>query len=167
MNMLPTPLHLLWGYSSQPQTKDPSCPHHLHHWPPLAPQHKKPSLISFHSQVLDAVSGHGPHSLSHQHPSFPFSWLPWQFSASPFPSQYPPHPFTPYITDNFGFLKQLLNFPDSAAGKESTCNAGDPDSIPGLGGSTGEGTGYPLQYSWASLVAQLVKNLPAMWETWI
>ena len=49
-------------------------------------------------------------------------------------------------------------------GKESPCNAGDPSSIPGSGRSTGEGIGYPLQYSWASLVAQLVKNLPAMWE---
>jgi len=49
--------------------------------------------------------------------------------------------------------------------KKSTCNAGDSGSIPGLGRSTGEGTGYPLQYSWASLVAQLVKNLPAMQET--
>ena len=39
--------------------------------------------------------------------------------------------------------------------------------IPGLGRSSGEGIGYPLQYSWASLVAQLVKNLPAMWETWV
>ena len=51
--------------------------------------------------------------------------------------------------------------------KESTCNAGDPNSIPGLGGSAGEGIGYPLQYSWASLVAQLVKNPPAMQETWV
>ena len=49
----------------------------------------------------------------------------------------------------------------------STCNAGDPGSIPGLGRSAGEGIGYPLQYSWASLVARLVKNPPAMWETWI
>ena len=39
--------------------------------------------------------------------------------------------------------------------------------IPGSGRSTGEGIGYPLQYSWASPVAQLVKNLPAMWETWV
>ena len=53
----------------------------------------------------------------------------------------------------------------NAAGKESACNAGDPGSIPGLGRSTGEGIGYPLQYSWASLVAPMVKNLPAMWET--
>ena len=49
-------------------------------------------------------------------------------------------------------------FPGSSAGKESTCNAGDPGSIPGSGRSAGEGIGYPLQYSWASLVAQLVKE---------
>ena len=53
----------------------------------------------------------------------------------------------------------------SSAGKESACNTGDPGSIPGSGRSAGEGIGYPLQYSWASLVAQLVKNLPAIWET--
>ena len=58
-------------------------------------------------------------------------------------------------------------FPHSSVGKESTCSAEDPSSIPGLGRSTGEGIGYPLQYSWASLVAQLIKNLPAMWETWV
>ena len=58
-------------------------------------------------------------------------------------------------------------FPDGSVGKETACNAGDPGSIPGSGRSTGEGIGYPLQYSWASLVAQLVKNLPAMWETWV
>ena len=56
-------------------------------------------------------------------------------------------------------------FPHSSVGKESACNAGDPGSIPGSGRSTGEGIGYPLQYSWASLVAQLVKNPPAMRET--
>ena len=58
-------------------------------------------------------------------------------------------------------------FPDSSVGKESACNAGDPGSIPVLGRSTGEEIGYPFQYSWASLVAQLVKNLPAMRETWV
>ena len=52
------------------------------------------------------------------------------------------------------------------AGKESACNAGDPSSFPGWGRSPGEGLGYPLQYSWASLVAQTVKNPPTMWETW-
>ena len=60
-----------------------------------------------------------------------------------------------------------LGFPDSSVSKESTCNAGDPGSIPGSGRSTREEIGYPLQYSWASLVAQLVKNLPATWETWV
>ena len=59
-----------------------------------------------------------------------------------------------------------MGFPHSSVGKESACNAGDPDSIPGMGRSAGEGTGYPVQYSWASLVAQLVKNLTAMQETW-
>ena len=58
-------------------------------------------------------------------------------------------------------------FPNSSAGKESTCNAGDPGLIPGLGRSPGEVIGYPLQYSWASLVAQAVKNLLAMQETWV
>ena len=57
-------------------------------------------------------------------------------------------------------------FPGSSADKESTCNAGDPGSIPGSGRSPGEGIGYPLQYSWASLVVQMVKNLPAVQETW-
>ena len=52
-------------------------------------------------------------------------------------------------------------------GKESTCNAGDPDSIPGSGRLVGEGIDYPLQYPLALLVAQLVTNLPAMKETWI
>ena len=55
-----------------------------------------------------------------------------------------------------------LGFPDSSVGKESTPNAGDPSSTPGSRRSPREGIGYPLQYSWASLVAQLVKNLPAM-----
>jgi len=58
-----------------------------------------------------------------------------------------------------------FTFPGSSAGKESACNARDPDLIPGLGKPPEEGIGYPLQYTWASLVAQRVKNLPAMWET--
>ena len=52
-------------------------------------------------------------------------------------------------------------------GKESACNAGDPGSTPGSGRATGERIGYPLQYSWTSLVAQMVKNLPAAQETWV
>ena len=60
----------------------------------------------------------------------------------------------------------IVGFPNSLVGKEFPCIAGDPGSIPGSGRSAREEIGYPLQYSWASLVAQLVKNLPAMWETW-
>ena len=62
-------------------------------------------------------------------------------------------------------LVLFKGFPHSSVGKESTCNAGDPGSIPESGRFTGEGVGYPLQYSWASPVAQLVKNLPAVQET--
>ena len=58
-------------------------------------------------------------------------------------------------------------FPDSSVGKESTCDAGDPGLIPGPGRSSGEGIGYLLQYSWASLVAQLAKKVPTMRETWV
>ena len=60
-----------------------------------------------------------------------------------------------------------MGFPGSSAGKDSTCNAGDPSSIPGSERSAGEGIGYPLWYSWASLVAQLVENPPAIQETWV
>ena len=62
-------------------------------------------------------------------------------------------------------------FPGRSAGIGSAYNAGDSSSISGSGRSAGEGIGYPLQYSWASLVAQLVaqlvKNPPVMWETWV
>ena len=61
----------------------------------------------------------------------------------------------------------IKGFPDSSVGKESACNEGDPGSIPGLGRFGGEGIGYPLQYSWASLLVQLVKNPPAMQENWV
>ena len=61
----------------------------------------------------------------------------------------------------------FMGFSDSSVGRESTWNAGDPSSIPGSGRSAREGIGYPLQYSWASLVAQLIKNPPAMQETWV
>ena len=62
---------------------------------------------------------------------------------------------------------KYLGFPGSSVGKKSTCNARDHGSTPGSGRSPGEGIGYPLQYSWASLVAQTVKNLPAMQEAWV
>ena len=64
-------------------------------------------------------------------------------------------------------LNFYLGFPGSSAGKESACNAGDPGSFPGSGSSPGEEIGYPLQCSWASLVAQKVKNLPVTWEIWV
>ena len=65
------------------------------------------------------------------------------------------------------YFMTLWGFPGGSYGKESACNAGDSDSVPGPGRSPGEGIGYPLQYSWASLVAHMVKNLPAMQETWV
>ena len=61
----------------------------------------------------------------------------------------------------------ILGFPDSSVGKKSTCSTGDPGLIPGLGRSAGEGIGYLLQYSWAFLVAQIVKNPAAVRETWV
>ena len=73
------------------------------------------------------------------------------------------HPYVLFILPS----KYPFGFPGSSADKESTCNAGDPGWIPGLGRSPGEGIEYLVQYSWASLVAQMVKNLPAMWETWV
>ena len=61
----------------------------------------------------------------------------------------------------------VWGFPGGSAGKESACNSGDPSSISGLERSAGERIGYPLQSSWVSLVAQLVKNPPTMRETWV
>ena len=69
-----------------------------------------------------------------------------------------------HFTSYYVLLIFINNF---KADKESACNARDPSSIPGLRRSTEEGTGYPFRYSWTSLVAQLVKNPPAMQETWV
>ena len=71
------------------------------------------------------------------------------------------------IINNNYIITTTQGFLDSSVGKQSACNAGDPSSIPGSRRSTGEGTGYPLQYSWASLRAQLVNNPPAIRETWV
>ena len=68
---------------------------------------------------------------------------------------------------NLKISLRLQGFPGGLAGKEATCNARDPSLTPGSGRSPGEGIGYTLQYSWASLVAQLVKNLLAMQLQWI
>ena len=65
------------------------------------------------------------------------------------------------------YISNFMGFPGSSAGKESACSAGDPSSIPGLGRSPGEGIGCPIQYSEASLAAQMVKNLPAKQESWV
>ena len=70
-----------------------------------------------------------------------------------------------WLLENNMFI--IVCFPDSSVGKESTCHAGDPGLIPGLGRSTGEGISYLLLFSWASLVDQLVKSPPAMRETWV
>ena len=78
---------------------------------------------------------------------------------------YIPRIFFTLVTEYFSLKWQC--FPDSSVDKESSCNAGDPGSVPGWGRSAGEGIGYPLQFSQASFVAQLVKNLPAIWETWV
>ena len=78
--------------------------------------------------------------------------------------------FSPWkyeIISKLLLYKGLRGFPGSSADQESACNAGDPGLIPGSGRSPGEGIGYPLQYSWASLVAQMVKKLPAIQETWV
>ena len=69
--------------------------------------------------------------------------------------------------EGIGYQLYHSCFPCGSAGKESTHNARDPGLIPGSERSPGEGIGYALQYSCASLVAQRVKNLPAMWETWV
>ena len=62
---------------------------------------------------------------------------------------------------------QQIHIPSCSTGKESSRNSGDPSQIPGSGNSPGEGIDYPLQYSGASLVTQVVKNPPAMWKTWV
>ena len=74
----------------------------------------------------------------------------------------------PYGSDRYGSDRYGSDLTDRLPeDKESSRNEGDLGSIPGLGRSAGEGIGYPLQYSWVSLVAQLVKNAPAMRETWV
>ena len=89
------------------------------------------------------------------------------FSPSPYIRN---GPGIPFLNTNWTELHAYVHkrgFPDSSVSQESTCNAGDSSSIPGLGRSAGEGIGYPLQYSWAAIVTQLVKNPPTMWETWV
>ena len=76
--------------------------------------------------------------------------------------------YIPLISSRYLELSIVnMGFSGGSEGKESACNAGDPGLIPGSGRSPGEGIGYPLQYSWASLVSQMVKKLPAIQETWV
>ena len=98
----------------------------------------------------------------------PVGYSPWGHKESDITEQLSTHTHICVIYLLAAFDSEMLNkFPDSSVGKNSACNAGDLGSILGLGRSTGEGIGYPLQYSWASLLAQLVKKSSAMWETWI
>ena len=82
-------------------------------------------------------------------------------------SPWGPHELYKKAKNTCRLLVSDLGFPDSSIGKECTHNAGDPSWIPGSGRSFGEGIGYPLQCSWDSLVAQLVKNSSAMRENWV
>ena len=127
---------------------------------------KQPSTCAHRSPILSSQCWLTPsHTPSHPHRS-PFSPIPTL--GLPIFFSYPLSLFlVPFL-----FVCVLLSLCIcylyfSSAGKEFTCNAGDPGSIPGLGRSPGEGIGYPLQCSWASLVAQMVKNPAAMWETWV
>ena len=89
-----------------------------------------------------------------------------EFSRHEYWSGYPfPSPGNKLILNSFIEKKKSVGFPGSSTGKGSTCNAGDTGSIPGSGRSTGEGIDYPLQYPWAFLMAQMVRNPPAMWVT--
>ena len=72
-----------------------------------------------------------------------------------------------YSSSFWTAISKIRGFPGGSDSKESSFNAGDLGSIPGFGRPSGGWRGYPLQYSWASLVTQTVKNPPAMWETWL
>ena len=118
--------------------------HHIR-WPnywsfsfSISPSNEYSGLISFRSDWLDLFAVQGTFKKSLHHSSKTILWC-----------------------------SAFFGLPCSSANKESACNAGDPSLIPGSGRSTGEGIGYPFCFSWVSLVAQLVKNLPAMWETWV
>ena len=139
------------------------------------------------TRVLQAEKGTFPEQLSHcyihlrtlskeggNHPFVPKATLWLLFGRQQLKLiSWAPSGLSQWSTEGFHFpvaknsVFQRWRFLGSSAGKEFTCNAGDPSSIPGLGRSAGEEIGYPLQYSWACLVAQLVRNLPAMWEAWV
>ena len=97
------------------------------------------------------------HTNTHTHTP-PKQCMPWNLSIR----------IWQHLNDTYkGYLPHVSGFRGSSAGKEFAYNTGDPGSIPRSGRSPGKGIHHPLQYSWASLVAQTVKNLPAMQETWV
>ena len=93
----------------------------------------------------------------------------WSGQSTPSPGPFPDSGIylMPLASPSLAGRLLTLVPPASSVGKESACNAGDPSAISGLGRSAGERIGYPLQYSWASLVTQLIKNPLAIQETWI
>ena len=132
------------------------------------------SLLLFSCSVVSSLGNPTDFSTTgfpilHHLPEFAQTHVHWVSDA--IQPSYPLPPLSPLALNlsqhHSLFLFYIYNyiqaFPDSSVGKECTCNEGDPCLIPGSGRSTGKGIGYPLQYSWASLVAQLVKNPPAMW----
>ena len=99
---------------------------------------------------------------------YPFQFLPGELNGQRSLTGYSPRGHKELdTTERLTQQQDVLGFPGNSAGKKSTLSLGDPSSIPGLGRSPGEGIGYLLQNSWAFLVALMVKNLPAMWETWV
>ena len=125
--------------------------------------HHSWNLVSFQPLFLQIFSLASVFSLRDIHNTY--IWL--------FCSMVPQRPLRALSSSIFIFFLRLDNLycpmgcSGSSAGKESAYNPGDLSSIPGLERSTGERIGYLFQYSWASLVAQRVKNLPAVWETWV
>ena len=110
-------------------------------------------LEGFWKGKVISLKGEGYKSDALPAPPIPFLGLGWQMLKC-----------LPWVRH---CIRYQEDFPKSSVGKEFKCNAGDPGSIPRLGRSPGEGIGYPLQYSWASLVTQLVKNPPTMQEIWV
>ena len=126
------------------------------------PDHPAPSAVSLGYQVpfvclLFSIISYSSLIHTHTHTLFTDKILTKALDFSEYP----------FAQQLCGCIRMKREFPGGSAGKESPCNSGDPGSIPGSGRSPGEGIGYPLQYSWASFVAQLVKSPPAIRETWV
>ena len=99
-------------------------------------------------------------------------WVIWAkvkvLAAQSCPTLWDPMDCSPPGSSVRGALKaRILEWVVMPSSKESSCNVGYLDLIPESGRDPGKGIGHPLQYSWASVVAQMVNNLPAMWESWV